>query len=283
MVSVRSRRSTARASTTRRHRAPPPIICPSGHGSTALMAETRDKELRLALVCYGGISLAVYMHGITKEIWRLHAPRQVRRATRRRGGQRRLSRAARRDPRDRRHQPARAGRYPLGRQRRRDQRSLSRPGDAPPASRSIRSPTCGSSMPMSRRCSSRASALRTASPRSGRRRSPGWSPTAARRSTRRSRPARATRSASSSSVSSARAGSSRRSAASGLLNTLLNAFAAHGEGRPIGALLPPGQPLDLFITVTDFRGHPEALRLNSPPQVIETEHRLVFSRFTDHG
>ena len=31
----------------------------------------RDKELRLALVCYGGISLAVYMHGITKEIWHL--------------------------------------------------------------------------------------------------------------------------------------------------------------------------------------------------------------------
>ena len=32
---------------------------------------TREKELRMALVCYGGISLAVYMHGITKEIWRL--------------------------------------------------------------------------------------------------------------------------------------------------------------------------------------------------------------------
>ncbi len=31
----------------------------------------REKELRLALVCYGGISLAVYMHGITKEIWKL--------------------------------------------------------------------------------------------------------------------------------------------------------------------------------------------------------------------
>ena len=29
----------------------------------------REKELRLALVCYGGISLAVYMHGITKEVW----------------------------------------------------------------------------------------------------------------------------------------------------------------------------------------------------------------------
>ena len=31
----------------------------------------RERELRLALVCYGGISLAVYMHGITKEVWRL--------------------------------------------------------------------------------------------------------------------------------------------------------------------------------------------------------------------
>lgn len=28
----------------------------------------RQKELRLALVCYGGVSLAVYMHGVTKEI-----------------------------------------------------------------------------------------------------------------------------------------------------------------------------------------------------------------------
>ena len=31
----------------------------------------REKELRLALVCYGGVSLAVYMHGVTKEIWRM--------------------------------------------------------------------------------------------------------------------------------------------------------------------------------------------------------------------
>ena len=31
----------------------------------------KEKELRLALVCYGGISLAIYMHGITKEIWHL--------------------------------------------------------------------------------------------------------------------------------------------------------------------------------------------------------------------
>lgn len=31
----------------------------------------RQKELRIALICYGGVSLAVYMHGVTKEIWHL--------------------------------------------------------------------------------------------------------------------------------------------------------------------------------------------------------------------
>ena len=31
----------------------------------------REKELRVALVCFGGVSLAVYMHGITKEILKL--------------------------------------------------------------------------------------------------------------------------------------------------------------------------------------------------------------------
>ncbi len=31
----------------------------------------REKELRLALVCFGGVSLAVYMHGISKEVLKL--------------------------------------------------------------------------------------------------------------------------------------------------------------------------------------------------------------------
>lgn len=31
----------------------------------------RQKELRIALICYGGVSLAVYMHGVTKELWKL--------------------------------------------------------------------------------------------------------------------------------------------------------------------------------------------------------------------
>ena len=30
-----------------------------------------EKELRLALVCFGGVSLAVYMHGVTKEVLKL--------------------------------------------------------------------------------------------------------------------------------------------------------------------------------------------------------------------
>ncbi len=34
-------------------------------------ASTERKELRLAIVCYGGVSLCVYMHGTTKEIHRL--------------------------------------------------------------------------------------------------------------------------------------------------------------------------------------------------------------------
>ncbi len=31
----------------------------------------REKELRLALVCFGGVSLAIYMHGVTKEFLKL--------------------------------------------------------------------------------------------------------------------------------------------------------------------------------------------------------------------
>jgi patatin-related protein len=56
------------------------------------------------------------------------------------------------------------------------------------------------------------------------------------------------------------------------------------EGDGI-ALLPDGHPVDLAVTVTDFRGHPETLRLNSPPRVEETEHRLpiCFRARAGHG
>jgi len=63
---------------------------------------------------------------------------------------------------------------------------------------------------------------------------------------------------------------------------LLDAVEAMARAPRGPRLLPDGQPLDLYVTVTDFRGHPERLRLNSPPEVVETEHRLVFP-FSDHG
>lgn len=47
------------------------------------------------------------------------------------------------------------------------------------------------------------------------------------------------------------------------------------EQAPCGPpLLPPLHPIDLFVTATDFRGHAEMLRLNSPPVIEETEHRM---------
>lgn len=58
---------------------------------------------------------------------------------------------------------------------------------------------------------------------------------------------------------------------SGLLMDAFDAMEAAERGPP---LLPAGHPLDLFVTVTDFDGHAQTLALNSPPQVLETEHRL---------
>ena len=63
---------------------------------------------------------------------------------------------------------------------------------------------------------------------------------------------------------------------------LLDAFDAMASAPAGAPLLPNYQPLDLFVTVTDFRGHPQRLRLNSPPEVIEQEHRLTLA-FRDPG
>jgi patatin-related protein len=56
-----------------------------------------------------------------------------------------------------------------------------------------------------------------------------------------------------------------------LLAEALDAMKAGGAGKP---LLPRGHPLDLFVTATDFRGHPQSLRLHSPELIEESEHRL---------
>ena len=56
-----------------------------------------------------------------------------------------------------------------------------------------------------------------------------------------------------------------------LLAEALDAMKASETSAP---LLPPGHPVDLFTTATDFRGHLQTLRLHSPPLVRESEHRL---------
>ena len=56
---------------------------------------------------------------------------------------------------------------------------------------------------------------------------------------------------------------------------LYDALTAMEAGTRGPQLIPAGQPLDLFVTVTDYHGSPEHLRLHSPPDIIETEHRLV--------
>ena len=58
---------------------------------------------------------------------------------------------------------------------------------------------------------------------------------------------------------------------SAMLYEALESMEAESNGGP---LLPDGHPIDLFVTATDFRGHVELLRLHSPPLVHETEHRL---------
>ena len=55
---------------------------------------------------------------------------------------------------------------------------------------------------------------------------------------------------------------------------LFEALQSMAETPAETPLLPPRHPIDLLVTATDFRGHPEMLRLNSPPVVQETEHRM---------
>ena len=63
---------------------------------------------------------------------------------------------------------------------------------------------------------------------------------------------------------------------------LYDALVAMAAGARTPPLIPPLQPLDLFVTVTDFHGAAETLRLHSPPQITENEHRLVIA-FNDAG
>ena len=59
-----------------------------------------------------------------------------------------------------------------------------------------------------------------------------------------------------------------------LLAGALDAMAASVREKPAPPLLPARHPLDLVVTATDLGGHAVAIALNSPETVSETEHRV---------
>jgi patatin-related protein len=53
------------------------------------------------------------------------------------------------------------------------------------------------------------------------------------------------------------------------------ATAMGGPKRPTASLLPSGQGLDLFVALTDYHGYRQLLQIHDPPLIYELEHRHV--------
>lgn len=244
----------------------------------------REKELRLALVCYGGISLAVYMHGITKEIWR-------------------LARASRNFHDGGAPEPGSQGVYRALLQEIQDDHGLKLralvdiiAGASAGGINGVflaQAISTGQSLePLTDLWLDSADIDALLDPRQApaHRLAKIWAMPLVWLAQRRSgdridemvdKPTR----------KEVRAKLSRfvrsrwfEPPFGGARFTMLmfDAFDAMMKAPKGPRLLPDGQPIDLFVTVTDFTGHPELLMLNSPPQVMETEHRLIFP-FSDHG
>ena len=240
----------------------------------------RESELRLALVCYGGVSLAVYMHGITKEVWRLACASRARHdgtapATGSQGVYHQLLAELES------HAGARirvlpdiiAGASAGGingvflAQAIATGQSLDPLTDLWLSSADVEALIDPDAAPANRFSKMWAKPL-------------AWM--AAGRAAERLEPAtRDEVKLKLSHLVRSRWFEPPFGGASftGLLLDALDAMAASPRGP---RLLPAGQPLDLFVTVTDFTGYPERLRLNSPPEVVETEHRVVVA-FSDGG
>ena len=234
----------------------------------------REKDLRLALVCYGGISLAVYMHGITKEIWHLARAGRAYLAGDPPGDGSEgvfhdLLTEIERDTGTRLHvlvdiiAGASAGGINgifLG------QALVTGQSLDPLTALWLETADVDRLMDAAPRPLARVSRL-WATPiaryAAGRAATAGLDP-----ATRAEVLAKLTRFVQARWFAPPFGGPGFTT----LLLDALDAMAATGDGVP---LLPAGQPLDLFVTVTDFRGHPERLALHSPAEILETEHRLV--------
>ncbi|KQM65048.1 patatin [Sphingomonas sp. Leaf17] len=244
----------------------------------------REKELRLALVCYGGISLAVYMHGITKEIWRLAG----------------ASRAFHDDA------PATSGSQAVYRDLLTEMEAISGirvrilvdivAGASAGGINGVflaQAIATGQSLdPLTDLwlTSADVEALIDAEAAPASRFSKVWAlPLAWMAAGRSAESVDALADAATRDEVKAKLSHFVRSrwfeppfGGETFTTLILDAFDAMRTSDTGPRLLPAGQPLDLFVTVTDFTGHPERLRLNSPPEVVETEHRLVIG-FSDHG
>ena len=244
----------------------------------------REKELRLALVCYGGISLAVYMHGITKEVWHLlrasraHAAGEEATAPSERVYRALLAEIeATSDTRLRVLVDIIAGASAGGingiflGQAIATGQSLDPLTDLWLTSADVEALIDPEAAPTSRFSKLWAQPLAwMAAGRSAE--SVDVLPDAATRAEVRAKLSHFVRSRWFEPPFGGQA-------FTGLLLDALDAMAASEAGP---RLLPADQPLDLFVTVTDFTGHPERLTLHSPPEVVETEHRLVIA-FADTG
>lgn len=243
------------------------------------MHESQEKELRLALVCYGGISLAVYMHGITKEVWHL-----ARASCAEREGMP-LTSVYRQLIEEIRERSGLNLRVMV------DILSGASAGgiNAVFLAQAI---TTGQSLdPLTAMWLDHADVDALLAPSQGpsHRFAKVWAKPIAWMLSNRANTIEETVETGARAEVREKLERFVRSrwfeppfGGAQLLGTLLDAFDAMAKGPAERRLLPEGQPLDLFVTATDFRGHAETLRLNSPAEVVETEHRLVFG-FTDHG
>ena len=243
----------------------------------------RESELRLALVCYGGVSLAVYMHGITKEVWRLAcASRAAHDGSVAAPGSQGVYQQLLAELES--HAGIRvrvlpdiiAGASAGGingiflAQAIATGQSLDPLTDLWLASADVEALIDPDAAPSSRFSKMWATPLAWVAAGRGADRLEGLDD-----DTREEVKAKLSHLVRSRWFEPPFGGA----AFTGLLLDALDAMAASERGP---RLLPAGQPLDLFVTVTDFAGHPERLQLNSPPEVVETEHRVVVA-FTDGG
>ncbi|RPF70283.1 patatin-like protein [Aurantiacibacter spongiae] len=236
----------------------------------------RQKELRIALVCYGGVSLAVYMHGVTKEIWKLARASQAFHAgDARPAGVERVYHALLQRI---------AGDHDLRLRVLPDIVTGASAGgiNAVFLAQAIHS---GQSLePLTEMWLKNADVETLVDPAARPRsliskpwmRPLVWYLTSGPGNSISETVAAETRAEVRDKVSSLVRGRWFEPPFSGpgFTRLLHSAFAAMRDG-PVGApLLPPRHPLDLLVTTTDFRGRSESLRLNSPPVVEESEHRM---------